>query len=543
MSETKRINLLLTSVGRRIELVQAFKDAAQRLGVSLRVIGADISATAPALMYCDETVIVPRISSPEYIPTLVKICAEKQVNGLVPTIDTDLLLLAQEKQRFSDVGTTVFISAPEKIALCRDKRKTSDYFLSLGLHAPVAVSALEDYQGGFPAFIKPFDGSSSVGANRADTPEQLRQYAMQLDRYVIQPFAEGTEYTVDIFCDPQGNPVYITPRIRLAVRAGEVLKTQICHEDSILSEMRVLVEDFKPCGAITVQLIRNDRTGVNQYIEINPRFGGGAPLSMLAGADSAEALLRCLMGQRLSYMPRAASQGAVYSRFDRCVCVNHGENPGLEAVIFDLDDTLYDEKEYVRSGYSAVAQLIPEIDNAAEKLWQAFEKNLPAIDTVLEQAGLEQRKVACVEAYRSHMPKLHLREGMKQLLLWLREKGIKTGVLTDGRPEGQRKKLEALGLYDLVDTVLVTDELGGAQFRKPNDIAFRIMQGRLGVPYGKMVYVGDNPAKDFSAPRMLGMRYIYFRNSNGLYSRADFDGDAGVGSVAELQSMIDQVIG
>lgn len=539
----KELRILLTSVGRRVELVQAFKRAAHTLGIRLKIVGADISDSAPALMFCDEAVIVPRISSPDYIPTLAEICKEMAVDALIPTIDTDLLLLAQQKQQLEAAGTTVFISAADKIAICRDKRLTSDYFISLGLHAPVAVSDIKDYRGGFPAFIKPVDGSSSIGADRADSMEQLRRYAAQLEQYVVQPFAEGTEYTVDIFCDTQGNPVYITPRIRLAVRAGEVLKTRIDNEKSIISEMRVLIEDFKPCGPITVQLIRNEKTGINQYIEINPRFGGGAPLSMHAGADAAEAMLRCLLGEKPELQLHAAAQGAVYSRFDQSVCVSHGQASRVEAVVFDLDDTLYDEKEYVRSGFRAVAELLPEIENAEKKLWDAFENRLPAIDTVLAQAGLKDRKAVCLEAYRSHAPQISLRRGARELLIGLRQSGVKTGILTDGRPEGQRQKLKALGLYDLVDTVLITDELGGDQFRKPNDIAFRVMQGRLKIPFGKMVYVGDNPVKDFTAPRMLGMQYICFRNGEGLYSREEFSGGMSVSSVEELQSILDKVIG
>jgi HAD superfamily hydrolase (TIGR01549 family) len=126
---------------------------------------------------------------------------------------------------------------------------------------------------------------------------------------------------------------------------------------------------------------------------------------------------------------------------------------------------------------------------------------------------------------------------VKELLKKLRERGIKLGIITDGRPEGQRAKLEALGLYELVDSVLITDELGGVQFRKPNDIAFRIMQARLGVPYGQMLYVGDNPAKDFHAPRALGMQWLYFRNGDGLYS-GDWDW-IGVSSVQELQDKLE----
>lgn len=535
---SKRIKLLLTSVGRRVELVQAFRDAAARLGIRLEIVGTDMSATAPALMYCDRSEVVPRIADPGYIPTLLAICQERQIDVLIPTIDTDLLLLAQERERFEALGTKVMIADPEKVALCRDKRFTADYFHSLGLASPDPVDDITKYNGGFPAFIKPLDGSSSIGADRADDAKQLAQYAAQLKNgYIIQPFVKGTEYTVDIFCDPEGDPVLITPRKRLAVRSGEVLKTQIdCRED-IIEQMRTLVADFRPRGGITVQLIR-DENGVNHYIEINPRFGGGAPLSIKAGADSAEMLLRCMMGEKMAFQSHAATDGAVFSRFDQSVCISHGKSASVSAVIFDLDDTLYPEKDYVRSGYRAVAALLPEVEDAEGQLWQAFEDGKPAIDHVLEQAGLQDRKAACLAAYRDHDPDIHLYPGAAELLAELRSRGVKLGIITDGRPEGQRAKLEALGLYDLVDSVLITDELGGSRFRKPNDIAFRIMQTRLNVPYEQMVYVGDNPAKDFHAPRTLGMQWIYFQNKDGLYSKDDIFCRPFVGSMEEIRQAL-----
>ena len=139
--------------------------------------------------------------------------------------------------------------------------------------------------------------------------------------YIIQPFVDGTEYTVDIFCDFDGNPVFITPRIRLAVRAGEVLKTKILQDGKIINNIKTLVSEFQPCGPITVQLIREFHTGEDYYIEINPRFGGGAPLSMKAGANSARALLRLLSGEKLGFISGAAQDGAVFSRFDQSVRV------------------------------------------------------------------------------------------------------------------------------------------------------------------------------------------------------------------------------
>lgn len=316
------MKILFTSVGRRVELIEAFRSAAKRLNQELILYGADMDVSCPAAAFCDGKLEVPRIKSKEYLPVLQNFCKENQIDLLIPTIDTDLLLLAQNREMFEEVNTRVLISAPEKIALCRDKRYTADYFHSVGLQSPSPVDDVRQYAGGFPAFIKPKDGSASKNAYRVDNAEELAIYAEQIPDYIIQPFVSGTEYTVDIFCDFEGNPVYITPRIRLAVRAGEVLKTEIRQDESIIAEMKRMLADYRPCGPLTVQLIQDTATGVNWYIEINPRFGGGAPLSIKAGADSAEALLRLLAGDSVPYCANAAEDGAVFCRFDQSVRVN-----------------------------------------------------------------------------------------------------------------------------------------------------------------------------------------------------------------------------
>ncbi len=304
--------------------MQAFRSAADRLRENVTIIGADITESAPALFYCDEQRIVPRIRDAAYIPSLLSLCENEAIDCLIPTIDTDLLLLSQHKKDFEALGTKVLIAAQDKIAICRDKNYTAGYFKSLGLYSPEPVNDIHAYSGGFPAFIKPKDGSSSIDAYRADDMESLAAFADKIGDYIIQPFIAGREYTIDIFCDYEGNPVFITPRERLAVRAGEVLKTRITQDDVMIAEMQTLVADFKPSGQITVQLIRDDKTGDNYYIEINPRFGGGAPLSIKAGADSAEAVIKMLRGDTLSYVPYAANDGAVYSRFDQSICVAEG---------------------------------------------------------------------------------------------------------------------------------------------------------------------------------------------------------------------------
>ncbi len=320
------MKLLFTSVGRRVELIQAFKKVANESNIDLHIIGADISVSAPALFYCDSQEIICRISDATYIPSLLKLCKVNEVDCLIPTIDTDLLLLSQNKHLFEQIGTKVLISAEEKVAICRDKRFTSSYFESLGLKAPLAVDSVDTYKSGYPAFIKPKDGSSSINAYKVSNLEDLKVYADKIGDYVIQPFIDGREYTVDVLCDYFGNPIYITPRERLVVRAGEVIKTQITQDDQIINEIKVLLNDFKPSGPITVQLIRDNASGIDYYIEINPRFGGGAPLSMKAGADSARAILEMLANDgHGKYFPYAARDGEVYSRFDQSICVQKGK--------------------------------------------------------------------------------------------------------------------------------------------------------------------------------------------------------------------------
>lgn len=315
------MKILFTSVGRRVELMQVFHNAAKKLNIELQIYGADITESAPALFFCDEKLIVPRINDSQYLPVLLSICKNNQIDALIPTIDTDLLLLANHTDDFEKVGTKVFISNPDSVLLCRDKNFTSDFFVECGLSAPKTCNNYKQYAGSFPCFIKPKDGSSSIDAYIINNHEELIEFAHRVSDYVIQPFIDGEEYTVDIFCDFDSQPIFITPRKRLAVRAGEVLKSQITNDETIINECKQIIDKFKPIGAITVQLIKDKTTNINQYIEINPRFGGGAPLSIMAGADSAEATLRILNGESMSFFYCAADVGAVYSRYDQSVRV------------------------------------------------------------------------------------------------------------------------------------------------------------------------------------------------------------------------------
>lgn len=514
--KTNEIRLVFTGIGRRIELVQAFRSASAALRMPLKIYGADMAGTAPALAYCDHTRRICPMNAPEYIDELIALCINDDIDILIPTIDTDLEILSQNTARFEEIGTRVLISDPDKIKLCRDKNCISGFFTECGLKAPVPVNDYKKYGMSFPAFIKPKDGSSSINAYKAADEKELEMYAGMIDDYIVQPFIDGTEYTIDIMCDFEGKPLSIIPRERIAVRAGEVLKTKIFMDKRMISESESIIRHFKPIGPITVQLIRQKDTGEDYFIEINPRYGGGAPLSMKAGARSAEAVLKLVAGEKPERFDDI-SDGAIYSRFDQSVCIKGGEKKErLAGIIFDLDDTLYSEKQYVKSGYNKIAEYLG--DRAlSDKLFEYFKEGQPAIDMLLSEMSMEDKKAKCLDIYRRHKPDISLYDGVCEMLKGLKEKGMRLGIITDGRPEGQQNKLSALGLVDIIDDIIITDELGGVQFRKPNDISFRIMQTRWGVPFENIAYIGDNSDKDFIAPGILGMRSVYFDNKDSIY--------------------------
>lgn len=193
----------------------------------------------------------------------------------------------------------------------------------------------------------------------------------------------------------------------------------------------------------------------------------------------------------------------------------------ISVVIFDLDDTLYSEKEYVKSGFKYIALFFSDIENAGEELYGLFLQRKNAIDEFLRVHNIynDELKEKLLHEYRFHVPDIHLYDGAYEMLQNLKRAGHKLGMITDGRVEGQKNKISALKINDVFDNIIITDSLGGIEYRKPNPKAFELMKDFFNTSYSDMCYVGDNINKDFVAPSILKMHSIWFDNPNGLYSR------------------------
>ncbi len=324
MTRTKKnLSVLILSAGRRVELISCFKRAKDRLKIKGTIVAADASELAPALYFADINEIVPRISDSDgYISAIKSICRNFNISLVVPTIDTELLLLSERRDEIEETGAKVLISDEKVTKICRDKKNTQEFLEENGFLVPHMLTKKELSDPGkltYPLFIKPRDGSSSINAFQVHNEGELELYLKLIDRPIVQEYIEGTEYTVDVFTDFDSNIITVVPRIRIATRSGEIAKGVIRKDREIIEDVKKLMGILKPIGHITVQC-KKTRRGI-EYIEINPRFGGGAPMSIMAGADSCENLYRLLSGEKLKYNEHYR-ENLTFLRFDQSIMLN-----------------------------------------------------------------------------------------------------------------------------------------------------------------------------------------------------------------------------
>ncbi|HUU59067.1 MAG TPA: ATP-grasp domain-containing protein, partial [Phycisphaerae bacterium] len=321
------VNFLFTSVGRRVSLLQEFRRAAEEMGVHLEIHAVDCQAMAPALQTADKAAIVPPVDSGAYVGSLLAYCRSHAIHAVFPLIDTELRVLAEAADRFAAIGTRAVISTPEVIRIASDKVQTKEFLVAHRFLTPRILGPEELKSPTFPLFMKPKGGSSSLGARKVTTPEQWEYYRRTCPDDVVQEFIEGVEYTVDVFADFDGSPLCAVPRRRHEVRAGEVSKSQTVRNRRIMEESCRLVRELGGCrGMVTIQcfLTRDDRI---VFIEINPRFGGGVPLSIRAGADSPKWVLELLLGRRPSATMDAWTDQLFMLRYDEGIFVLPGDLP------------------------------------------------------------------------------------------------------------------------------------------------------------------------------------------------------------------------
>ncbi|MBI4719205.1 MAG: ATP-grasp domain-containing protein [Planctomycetes bacterium] len=320
----KQLNVLVTCVGRRVELVAAFRRAAERLRLRLAVLGTDVSWTSPAMHRVDRGIIIRPIAAGHYVEDLLDIVRRHDVHLLIPTIDPELPVLAATVDRFRAAGCCALVSSPRVVEICRDKLATHRTLRRAGVDVPDTwpwAQAMRRKKHRFPLFLKPRAGSAGVGSFIVQNLDELRTFGMRVHDAIVQEFVEGAEHTLDVYTGFDGRPRCAVPRKRLEVRTGEVSKGIIVKDPAIMKVGRRVAEVLGECrGVVTVQCIVSPRRRI-RVIEINPRFGGGAPLAIHAGADFPRWILQELAGRRPRINPAGFRGDVAMLRYDESVFV------------------------------------------------------------------------------------------------------------------------------------------------------------------------------------------------------------------------------
>lgn len=280
------MNILITSAGRRVSLIKAFQKELKKLFPDGKVFAADAEPSlSAACQIADGYFKVPRFDSPNYISSLIEQCKKLNIGLILPTIDTGLADLAQNRHLLTENGIQPVVSSFEFINVCRDKRDIHDYFKANGIRVALEYSR-DNFK--LPMFLKPYDGSRSVDTYIIKNKESLRDIHFSNEKLMFLEYLDPMDYeefTCDLYYDKSHILKCVVPRKRIEVRDGEVNKGVTQHNELVPFIRQHLGYIEGAVGCLTAQFFKHKTDNSIYGIEINPRFGGGYPLSYLAGAN------------------------------------------------------------------------------------------------------------------------------------------------------------------------------------------------------------------------------------------------------------------
>ena len=280
------MHILLTSAGRRVGLVRAFKAELKKMFSTSKVYAAESNPQwSSACRISDEYFTLPRVDNENYINSILDLCLKNEIRIVVPTIDTELLVLSDAKEMFLLNNIYIVVSDYNFVTKCRDKRLTNILFGELNFKVPTAINKKNP---SFPLFIKPYDGSLSKDIFLINRKEELTETLLNNPKLMFMEYInpiDFNEYTIDAYYDKNSVLKCLVPRRRIEVRGGEISKG-ITERLDFYNLLKTKLGFIKGAiGCLTIQFFVGKDNKEIIGIEINPRFGGGFPLSYASGAN------------------------------------------------------------------------------------------------------------------------------------------------------------------------------------------------------------------------------------------------------------------
>ena len=293
------MNILILSAGTRNKIVQYFK---REVGSAGRVVATDCSNLAPAVYDADVFYLVPRITAPDYLECILDICKKEHIDGVFSLIDPELSLLARERERFLEIGTTPVISPYDLVETCFDKYRMFLMLQKMNIPTGKCYVKKEDFfdavrrgEISYPVFVKPVKGSASININQVNSDEEIELLFRLYDDLMIQEYMNGQEYGADVYVDMKsGKCTSVFVKKKIKMRAGETDKSVSVKDPRLFAMLRDFAERCGFVGMIDIDIFLID--GVYYISEVNPRFGGGYPHAYACGVNMPRQVLVNLSG-------------------------------------------------------------------------------------------------------------------------------------------------------------------------------------------------------------------------------------------------------
>ena len=337
------MNVLLTCVGLRVDVVQAFRDAVERRTEGGIVVGTDMQELAPAVHFCDRWERLPIATDPRYVDLLLDLAERHDVRCVVPCSEFDLIALADARPRFRALGAEVFIPDPEPTRRTVDKLEMARFLDARGIASPRTFGPDElpdDLR--YPVLVKMREGMGSKHIHRCRDRRELEFFLGYAEvASMVQEVCPGEEFSIDLLCDLDGRCLEAIPRSMVQSKGGEQIKGVTILDRELIEVGREVAETLPLRGFGTVQCFRT-APGRHEVTDVNPRVGGAFPLPLAAGGDFPALVLAMAAGETVE--PRLGSfrPGVTLSRFfhqvvlegegdDRSVVLDRLTLPGVGA--------------------------------------------------------------------------------------------------------------------------------------------------------------------------------------------------------------------
>lgn len=491
---------------------------------AVRVIVADCHVENVSRYFSDAFFEAPLLNEPTaFVEFVADLCVSQGVTVIFPSTDHELDLLCKNRERFAAMGITTYVSSARVLSLSSDKRQFYDWLDQCGIARLPTYSSPLSPDAAFPLIAKPRRGWGGQGVHVAATAADAVAIGAYRDDLVWQSCLDNfDEYSVDFAIDVDGRMSDMGFRRRVRTLGGFAILGEPGAPQPVQEVALATISNLARRGALGLMNLQVLHTDSGSYVsDLNARAGTSLPLTLATGLNPVRFLLH---GNGASDADHSDSRATRTIRYLAERAVSKVNLTGIRGIVFDLDDTLFDQKRWMYGKleitWEQAKTFLPARNTFVALALQIIEEGNRShlFDALCSQLNLgEESRASLMDFYRGARPTGDfLYPDVVSTLEQLGFSGLRLGILSDNPPASQRLKLLASGLDSMVDAIVLTGDLDTS---KPDPKAFGAVADAMCIPAHDLVMVGDNIFRDIDGSLSAGFRHAFFiRREGGFFN-------------------------